>query len=71
MGRVDWSAILSKSPRLQRHAYVEICRCPLRDEEGAEWAVRERLSIPALPCPFDYDDVMGETTQALRRLATR
>src|SRR5690242_2261915 len=29
----------TKSLQLQRHAYVEICRCVLRAHEGAEWAV--------------------------------
>jgi DNA-binding response OmpR family regulator len=67
----DWSAMLTKSRQLQRHAYVEICRCTLRDEESEEWAVRERFAIPVLPCPFTYEHIMDETEHALTHLATR
>jgi hypothetical protein len=66
----DWSALLTKSRRLQRHAYVDICRCILR-HEGAQWEVRERFAIPVLPCPFHADDVFAEAEQACRRLALR
>src|SRR5262245_39696264 len=36
----DWSALLARRPRLQRHAYGEICRCPLRKSACDQWAIR-------------------------------
>ena len=67
----DWSALLARRPRLQRHAYVEICRCPLRKSACEQWEVRERFSIPVLPCPFTLDDVLTEAARAIDRLTLR